>query len=69
MKKNEKMKKRGPSLLSESTIAEQEEEVMSRDLDDEICIPVRCAVEYAVVFRANAVKSNIGRGRNNRKIS
>ena len=50
--------------VSESAIAEQEEEVMGRDVDYEICIPSVVQWSMLWVFRAHAVESNFGRRRN-----
>ena len=42
--------------VSESTIAEQDEEVMGRDADDEICIP--CVVQWSMLWFSAPTRSN-----------
>ena len=42
--------------VSESTTAEQDEEVMGRDADDEICIP--CVVQWSMLWFSAPTRSN-----------
>ena len=55
--------------VSESTIAEQEEEVMGRELDYEICIP--CVVHWCMLWFSAPPRFNqtLGRDIKNQKIS